>query len=46
MEFKCKAGMMDCDGDRRAFAKKQWAEFLERDGPAPKEKNLKKEEAK
>jgi hypothetical protein len=28
--FKCKGGMMDCDGDRRAFAKKQYQDFLKR----------------
>ena len=29
-DFKCKGGMMDCDGDRREFAKKQTANFLAR----------------
>jgi hypothetical protein len=29
-DFKCKGGMFDCDGDRRAFAKKQYASFLAR----------------
>lgn len=31
-DFKCKGGMMDCDGDRRQFAKNQWKQFLARDG--------------
>jgi hypothetical protein len=24
--------MFDCDGDRREYAKKQWADFVERGG--------------
>lgn len=32
MDFKCKAGMMDCDGDRREYAKQQWADFTRRGG--------------
>ena len=31
-DFKCKGGMMDCDGDRREFAKNQWRSFLARGG--------------
>jgi hypothetical protein len=30
MNFKCKGGMMDCDGDRREFAKKQYENFKKR----------------
>ena len=30
MQFKCKGGMMDCDGDRRAYAKKQTEDFIAR----------------
>ena len=29
-DFKCKGGMMDCDGDRREFAKNQTKNFLAR----------------
>ncbi|PSC69539.1 Mu-like prophage gp37 [Micractinium conductrix] len=36
MEFQCQQ-MFDCDGDRRDYAKKQWADFVARDGvPARK----------
>ena len=37
MQFKCKGGMMDCDGDRREYAKKQTEAFVKRvsgEGPA------------
>ncbi len=27
MSFKCKGGMMDCDGDRRDYARNQWKNF-------------------
>ena len=30
MEFKCKGGMFDCDGDRRDYAHKQYQEFVEK----------------
>jgi hypothetical protein len=30
MRFKCSGGMMDCDGDRREFAKKQYENFKKR----------------
>lgn len=30
MDFKCKGGMMDCDGDRREFAKAQWDNYQKR----------------
>ena len=50
MQFKCRGGMMDCDGDRRAYAKKQTENFVKRvtaaaeDG-APAEATCKVEEA-
>jgi hypothetical protein len=28
MQFKCRGGMMDCDGDRREYARKQTANFV------------------
>ena len=30
MTFKCKGGMMDCDGDRREYARKQTESFVAR----------------
>ena len=30
MTFKCKGGMMDCDGDRREYARKQTESFVKR----------------
>ena len=36
MAYQC-VQMFDCDGDRREFARKQWADFLERGGPARKQ---------
>ena len=30
MQFQCKGGMMDCDGDRREYAKKQTENFVKR----------------
>jgi hypothetical protein len=30
MQFKCKGGMMDCDGDRREYARKQTDSFVKR----------------
>eukprot|EP00882_Tetradesmus_deserticola_P031646 GHRQ01035800.1.p5 GENE.GHRQ01035800.1~~GHRQ01035800.1.p5 ORF type:complete len:125 (+),score=58.56 GHRQ01035800.1:1162-1536(+) len=32
MEYQCKGGMFDCDGDRRDFAHKQWMDWLESGG--------------
>jgi len=29
-DFKCKGGMMDCDGNRREYAKEQYKTFLQR----------------
>lgn len=30
MDFKCKGGMFDCDGDRREYAKNQYKNFVNR----------------
>lgn len=32
MEYQCKGGMFDCDGDRRDFAHKQYKEWLDAGG--------------
>eukprot|EP00878_Enallax_costatus_P003501 GHUV01003715.1.p1 GENE.GHUV01003715.1~~GHUV01003715.1.p1 ORF type:complete len:152 (+),score=48.72 GHUV01003715.1:129-584(+) len=32
MDFQCKGGMFDCDGDRREFAHKQYMDWLESGG--------------
>ncbi|KAL4431072.1 hypothetical protein ABPG75_006328 [Micractinium tetrahymenae] len=32
MAYQCTGGMFDCDGDRRDFAKKQWADFVAAQG--------------
>ena len=49
MQFKCKGGMMDCDGDRRDYARKQTEKFVARVSGAPgetiKEGECKVEEA-
>ena len=46
MQFKCRGGMMDCDGDRRAYAKKQTENFVKRvTAAAPAEATCKVEEA-
>jgi hypothetical protein len=49
MQFKCKGGMMDCDGDRRDYARKQTESFVKRVSGAPgdaiKEGECKVEEA-
>ncbi|GMH40140.1 hypothetical protein BSKO_08044 [Bryopsis sp. KO-2023] len=35
MEWRCKGGMFDCDGDRRDYAKKQYKDFLDKSkGPS------------
>jgi hypothetical protein len=35
MQFKCKGGMMDCDGDRREYARKQADNFVAKATGAP-----------
>ena len=35
MQFKCKGGMMDCDGDRREFARKQTENFIAKASGSP-----------
>jgi hypothetical protein len=35
MQFKCKGGMMDCDGDRREYARKQGDNFVAKATGAP-----------
>ncbi|KAL4425100.1 hypothetical protein ABPG77_010414 [Micractinium sp. CCAP 211/92] len=32
MAYQCTGGMFDCDGDRREFAKQQWADFVAANG--------------
>jgi len=37
MEFQCKGGMFDCDGDRRVYAKEQYKNFVSRMDSGSKE---------
>ncbi len=45
MQFKCKGGMMDCDGDRREYARAQVESFAKRGAGEPLADACKTEEA-